>query len=115
MASLFRWHKPAGPFHLGGSLLYLVGAILVTTAFNVPLNEALATVDPTNPESTNLWAGFFSSWMVWNHVRTLGAFVAAASLTVALYRPRLRERALTAKSSRVSDSRSAGLAKESSA
>jgi uncharacterized membrane protein len=87
VASLFVWHKPAGIFHLAGSLLYLVGAILVTLPFNLPLNGALAEVDAKSPDAANLWAGYFTSWMVWNHVRTLGALAAAASLTIALLSP----------------------------
>jgi uncharacterized membrane protein len=88
IASLFMWHKSAGIFHLAGSLLYLVGAILVTLVFNLPLNGALAAVDATSADGTNLWAGYFTSWMVWNHVRTVGALAAAASLTIALLSPR---------------------------
>jgi uncharacterized membrane protein len=88
IASLFMWHKSAGIFHLAGSLLYLVAAILVTLVFNLPLNGALAAVDATSADGTNLWAGYFTSWMVWNHVRTVGALAAAASLTIALLSPR---------------------------
>jgi uncharacterized membrane protein len=86
--SLFMWHKPAGIFHLAGALLYLIGAILVTLLFNLPLNGALAAIDAKSAEAANLWAGYFTSWMVWNHVRTLGALAAAASLTIALLSPR---------------------------
>jgi uncharacterized membrane protein len=87
VASLFMWHKPAGIFHLAGALLYLVGAILVTLAFNLPLNGGLAAVDATSADGANLWAGYLTSWMVWNHVRTVGALAAAASLTIALCLP----------------------------
>jgi uncharacterized membrane protein len=87
IASLFMWHKPVGIFHLAGSLLYLVGPILVTLTFNLPLNGALAAVDATSVDGANLWAGYFTSWMAWNHVRTAGALAAAASLTIALCLP----------------------------
>ncbi len=88
VASLFRWHKPAGIFHLAGGLLYLVGAFLVTIAFNLPLNKALAALDPTSADGANLWAGYVTSWMAWNHVRTAGALAATASLIIALCLPR---------------------------
>jgi uncharacterized membrane protein len=87
VASRFMWQKPAGIFHLAGGLLYLVGAILVTLVFNLPLNGALAAVDATSADGANLWAGYFTSWMVWNHVRTVGALAAAASLSIALCLP----------------------------
>jgi uncharacterized membrane protein len=69
-------------------LLYLVGAILVTIAFNLPLNEALAAIDPASADGANPWTGYVTSWTAWNHVRTAGALAATASLTIALCLPR---------------------------
>jgi uncharacterized membrane protein len=53
--SFFRWNKPDAIYLLAGSLLYLVGTILVTIIFNVPLNDALAAVDPTTAHADDLW------------------------------------------------------------
>jgi uncharacterized membrane protein len=44
VSSLFRWQRPGALYLLLGSLLYLVGTILVTMLFNVPRNNALAAV-----------------------------------------------------------------------
>jgi uncharacterized membrane protein len=82
--ALATWHKPDAVYLLAGGLLYLIGAILVTTAFNVPRNNALAIVDPTSADGAQVWAGYVASWTAWNHVRTIGALAAAASLTFAL-------------------------------
>lgn len=82
--SLLGWHRPGAVFSFVGSLLYLVGTILVTIVFNVPRNEALAAVDPASAEGARLWAGYVTGWTVWNHVRTAAALAAAASLTIAL-------------------------------
>ncbi len=82
--SLLRWHQPGAGFLLAGSLLYFVGTFLVTMVFNVPLNNALAKVDPGNLESASLWTRYVSDWTVWNHVRTAAALGAAASFTIAL-------------------------------
>jgi uncharacterized membrane protein len=84
VSSLFTWHKPGAVYRLAGSLLYLVGTILVTIVFNVPRNEALAAVDPASADGARLWAGYVTSWTAWNHVRTAAALAAAASLTIAL-------------------------------
>jgi uncharacterized membrane protein len=84
VASLFQWHKPSAVFHLVGGLLYLVGTILVTLAFNVPLNDALAAVDPVSANGASLWAGYVTGWTAWNHVRTAAALAAGALLTIAL-------------------------------
>jgi len=82
--SLFACHKPGAAYSLAGSLLYLVGTILVTMVCNVPRNDALAAVDPVSADGASLWAGYVSSWTAWNHVRTAAALLAAASLTMAL-------------------------------
>ncbi len=84
ISSLLNWHRPGGGFLLVGSLLYLFGTILVTIAFNVPRNDALAAVDPASAEGASLWAGWVASWTAWNHVRTAAALAAAAALSIAL-------------------------------
>ncbi|NCJ08503.1 DUF1772 domain-containing protein [Synechococcales cyanobacterium C] len=84
ISSLFKWHQPGAAYLLVGSLLYLVGAVLVTVVFNVPLNNALAVVDPGSTDGANLWSTYFTNWTNWNHVRTAAALAAAASFTIAL-------------------------------
>lgn len=84
ITSLSKWHQPGMIYLLLGSLLYLAGTILVTIAFNVPLNDALAIAKPDSTEGANLWARYLTNWTFWNHVRTIGAFGAAALLTIAL-------------------------------
>jgi uncharacterized membrane protein len=86
IASVFMWRRPAGIYHVAGSLLFLIGTIFVTFAFNVPKNEALAKIEPTNPSNAAVRASYFTGWMFWNHVRGAAAFAAAASLTRALLR-----------------------------
>jgi uncharacterized membrane protein len=82
--SVLSWGQPDASLMLAGSLLYIVGTILVTIAFNVPLNNALAAVQPESAEGATLWATYLSSWTAWNHVRTLAALAAAASFTISL-------------------------------
>jgi uncharacterized membrane protein len=89
ISSLLAWHQPGSAYLLAGSLLYIVGAFLVTMVFNVPRNNALATVDPASAEGARLWAGYVTRWTAWNHVRTAAALAAATSLTLALCLPRL--------------------------
>jgi uncharacterized membrane protein len=84
VSSLLTWHKPGAVYLLVGSLLYLVGTLLVTMVCNVPRNDALAAVDPASAEGARLWASYVTSWTAWNHVRTVAALAAAASLTMAL-------------------------------
>ena len=44
-----RWHDPGAVYLLIGGALYLVGTLLVTMVFNVPKNNALASVAPADP------------------------------------------------------------------
>ncbi len=83
-SSLVQWHAPGAGLRLIGALLYLMGTIFVTMAFNVPKNEALAAVSPTDPGAHSLWAEYVTGWTAWNHVRTVAALAAAASFTLAL-------------------------------
>lgn len=87
VSALVRWHEPRGIYLLFGSLLYLVGTILVTIAFNVPWNDALAAVDPASIDGAALWSRYVVSWTFWNHVRTAAALAATALLCLALRSP----------------------------
>nr|MDF0367784.1 DUF1772 domain-containing protein [Nodosilinea sp. TSF1-S3] len=53
-AALAQGDQPGAGYLVVGSLLYLVGTIAVTMAFNVPLNEALAVVKPDSTEGITL-------------------------------------------------------------
>jgi uncharacterized membrane protein len=48
VSTFLRRQRPGTAYLLTGSLLYLVGTILVTILFNVPRNNALAAVGPTS-------------------------------------------------------------------
>jgi uncharacterized membrane protein len=82
--STLRWHEPWAVYAFAGALLYLVGSVLVTIVFNVPRNEALAAIAPTDAASAGLWATYVSGWTAWNHVRTAAALAAAALFSIAL-------------------------------
>ena len=84
VSSVLAWPKPGGTYMLAGSLLYLVGTILVTIVCHLPRNDALAAVDPASADSARHWVSYVTSWTAWNHVRTASALAAAASLTLAL-------------------------------
>ncbi len=70
---------------LAGGALYIVGTIGVTIARNVPLNDKLAKVHPQGAEAAGRWDEYVTKWTAWNHVRTVAALAAAATLTIALH------------------------------
>jgi uncharacterized membrane protein len=84
--SLLSWQNPNAVFRLAGSALYLVGNLWVTRARNIPLNDALARIDVTAAGAADAWNSYVRDWTRWNHVRTITALGAAASLTVGLTR-----------------------------
>ena len=84
IASLLRWRESGVVYLILGSVLYIVGSFLVTVVFNVPKNNALATVSPADPGSTSLWASYLDKWTTWNHVRTVAALAAMALLVIGL-------------------------------
>jgi uncharacterized membrane protein len=76
--------QPSSLFWLAGTVIYVVGTIGVTIAGNVPLNDALAVVNPDSAAGATLWARYLTDWTFWNHVRTVAAAVAAVLFTLAL-------------------------------
>jgi uncharacterized membrane protein len=86
IATLLRWGEPGAILVLAGSLLYLVGSILVTMLRNVPLNDTLAAAAADSGEGALLWTRYLAGWTAWNHVRTAASLAAAASFTFALMR-----------------------------
>lgn len=65
--SLLNWQDPNAIYILAGSLFYLLGSLLVTAVCNVPLNDALANIIATEPESSGLWKVYYFKWTAWNH------------------------------------------------
>ena len=76
--------EPHAAWLLAGSVLYLVGTVLVKMRFNVPRNEALRRVAPSSAEAASLWADYLVTWTAWNHVRAAAAFLASASFGIGL-------------------------------
>ncbi len=74
-------------FILAGCFFYLVGSFLVTMLFNVPLNESLkAATIPDQAAATEVWQHYMSSWIFWNHVRTIFSALASVSFLFGLFR-----------------------------
>ena len=84
--AITHWDTYRSPLLLAGALLYLVGAIVLTGAHHVPLNDSLAKVDPQSVPAAKEWAHYLSSWTSWNHVRTIAPIASAACFTLALIR-----------------------------
>lgn len=84
VAAFMTWPAPGAAYLLAGSLLYVIGNIVVTMTGNVPLNNALAAARPDSGDGARLWAHYLTRWTAWNHVRTVTALAAAACFILAL-------------------------------
>jgi uncharacterized membrane protein len=82
--SLLHLSEPGAGYRLAGSLLYLVGAIVITVAYHIPRNDKLATFDPQSAEAARYWSTYLTNWTAWNHARMAGSLAGAASLILSL-------------------------------
>ena len=78
VAAVFRWGEPGAAAMLAGGALYVIGMFVCTAVIHVPLNNALAAVDPDSAEAASLWARYLTDWTLWNHVRTVSSTLACA-------------------------------------
>jgi uncharacterized membrane protein len=74
-----------GMLMLAAGLIYVIGCFGVTVRFNVPMNEALAKMKPSENAAQTYWTGtYVPRWTLWNSVRTLACGVSAALLLLGL-------------------------------
>src|SRR5262249_6690083 len=71
--SLMQWSPPHSVYLVAGGVLYLLGTLFVTIAFNVPRNNRLAAVARSDPNGAIVWSHYGASWSAWNHVRGAAA------------------------------------------
>jgi uncharacterized membrane protein len=82
--AVLRWGEPGAAAIAAGGVLYVVGMFVCTMIFNVPLNDALAVVDPASTEAASAWARYLREWTLWNHVRTISSTAACALFIAAI-------------------------------
>jgi uncharacterized membrane protein len=83
VVAVVRWGSTTATLALLGALLAIVPLIL-TGAYHVPRNNALALVDPTDPQAVDVWQRYLAEWVPWNHVRTFASLAGAVLLTISL-------------------------------
>jgi len=75
-----------GTLMLIAGLVYFIGCFLVTVCFNVPMNEALAGMDVSDPATQDYWTStYLPRWTFWNTIRTVACAVSAALLMFGLF------------------------------
>ncbi|CAM3217801.1 hypothetical protein BST27_23605 [Mycobacterium intermedium] len=84
IAAVVQLRKPGSGYLLAGAVLAVI-AVLVTAAFNVPLNDQLEQVKP-GTNAARAWHDYAGQWTLWNHVRTVCPLIGAALLVVGALR-----------------------------
>lgn len=84
IAAFLPWSQARSPLLLATGLLYLTGSFFVTTAFNVPRNQRLASLNAESSEAAAYWLVYVQEWSTWNHVRTAASLGSAACAVMAL-------------------------------
>ncbi|MEO5899481.1 MAG: anthrone oxygenase family protein [Ilumatobacteraceae bacterium] len=82
VVSLRHFDEPGAVHRVVGAGVYIAG-LLVTVAYHVPHNDALARVDPNGLGAVRTWARYATGWTAWNHVRAATAIAGAVLLVVA--------------------------------
>jgi uncharacterized membrane protein len=77
--ALATWSRPGAGWLLVGAILTIVGALGVTAAINVPLNNRLEA-------GTVTWSRFLAGWDPANHARTILCLAGCAVLLVGAIR-----------------------------
>ena len=80
VVALADWEDSYGPYLIAAAVLYVVGCVGVTMAFNVPRNNVLARLEPGNPGAAGVWSRYLVEWTAWNSVRTVASLAAMAAL-----------------------------------
>ncbi|AFH65526.1 anthrone oxygenase family protein [Paenibacillus caseinilyticus] len=88
LASFRQWRGLQRWVVLCSSLVYLLGVFAVTSAFNVPLNEQLAVLNPELAENAGSMIGYIEEWTQWNHVRTFSSLAAFLFFSLVLMQGR---------------------------
>jgi uncharacterized membrane protein len=88
-----RWRRAATGWFLAAAVVYALGAMLLTLAVNVPMNDDLAaTTIPTSADAAQeVWDDYSQPWQTWNLVRTVfsGVSLVLAGIGLAaIRRPR---------------------------
>ena len=81
-----RWDRSA-PWILAASIAFLLAAVVITFAGNVPVSASVDALDPSRTGASARWDDLFTQWVWWNHVRTLTSIAAAVGFAIALRPP----------------------------
>ncbi|QNE19776.1 DUF1772 domain-containing protein [Kribbella qitaiheensis] len=80
----FVQNSPGKWWLVGGAALYLIGVIVLSFAVNIPLNDKLATFDPTSAAGAADWLNYLAKWNPANNVRAIACALGVIAFGLAL-------------------------------
>ncbi len=75
--ALWQAEGAARVLTLAGAVSYVIGVFAVTGMGNVPMNTRLDAMDQQPQETAVYWPHYAQRWTQLNHIRTVGALMAA--------------------------------------
>jgi uncharacterized membrane protein len=88
VVAALRLTQPGSGYVLAGAVLGLA-AFVVTMAFNIPLNNRLDALAPTELSAADAlrdWQAYLGPWTAWNHVRTVAPLAGSVLMLIGLHR-----------------------------
>lgn len=85
--SLVTWGSASAPWILAAAIAFLLAAVVITGAANVPISASVDALDPSSTDAQTRWNDLYTQWLWWNHARTLTSITAAVGFTIALRPP----------------------------
>ena len=82
VSAVRRWGEPPAVWLLVGAALYLAMMVL-SFAYHIPHNDALALLDPSAAGSAEKWRSYHTWWTAVNHLRTLACAASSVAFAVA--------------------------------
>ncbi len=82
--ALMKWSRSTSPWILAAASAFLLAAVVITGAANVPISAAVDALDPAGADAAARWDELFTAWIRWNHARTLASIAAAVGFLIAL-------------------------------
>ena len=74
---------PASALLIASALLYLIGVIGVSFAFNIAMNHRLEALRDQAEQAADHWRTYVPRWSFWNNVRTVASTAAVACFLLA--------------------------------
>lgn len=82
ISAVRRWGDPTASWQVVGAGLYLAMMVL-SFAYHIPHNDALALLDPSAPGSGEKWRSYLTWWTALNHLRTLACAASSVAFAIA--------------------------------